>query len=51
LESREIIGVKEFARAPPSFNLEDKLTVKVDTSLTVVFPYPEEGIGPQLSLE
>ncbi|MFX1520001.1 MAG: ABC transporter ATP-binding protein [Promethearchaeota archaeon] len=51
LDSGETIGVKEFARAPPSFNLEDKVTVKVDTSLAVVFPYPEEGIGSSLSLE
>jgi len=51
LDSGEIIGVKEFARAPPSFKIEDQVTVQMDTSLAVVFEYPSDGLAPHLSLE
>ncbi len=51
LDSGEIIGVKEFARAPPSFKMEDTVTVRMDTSLAVVFKYPSDGLAPHLSLE
>ncbi len=51
LDAGETIGVKEFARAPPSFNIEDIVTVRMDTSLAVVFRYPSDGLAPHLSLE
>jgi ABC-type Fe3+/spermidine/putrescine transport system ATPase subunit len=51
LDAGEIIGVKEFARAPPSFKMEDIVTVRMDTSLAVVFEYPSDGLAPHLSLE
>jgi ABC-type Fe3+/spermidine/putrescine transport system ATPase subunit len=51
LDAGEIIGVKEFARAPPSFNVEDTVTVRMDTSLAVVFSYPKEGLTTHLALE
>jgi ABC-type Fe3+/spermidine/putrescine transport system ATPase subunit len=51
LDAGEIIGVKEFARAPPPFKMEDIVTVRMDTSLAVVFEYPSDGLAPHLSLE
>ncbi len=51
LDTGETVGVKEFARVPPSFNIEDIVTVQMDTSWAVVFPYPSDGLAPHLSLE
>lgn len=51
LDAGEIVGVKEFARAPPPFKLEDPVTVRMDTSLAVLFSYPSNGLAPHLSLE